>query len=65
MTRAIPTLSERTIIAAFRKAEAKARELHLIGDDDDVETIRKPLCRDGSGNASGPLGVALDLCYVA
>jgi hypothetical protein len=27
----------------------------------DVETIRKALCRDGSGNASGPLGVALDL----
>jgi ribonucleoside-diphosphate reductase alpha chain len=30
----------------------------------DVETIRKALCRDGSGNASGPLGAALDLCYV-
>jgi hypothetical protein len=27
----------------------------------DVETIRKALCRDGRGNASGPLGVALDL----
>ena len=27
----------------------------------DVQTIRKALCRDGSGNASGPLGVALDL----
>jgi hypothetical protein len=30
----------------------------------DVETIRKALCRDGSGKASGPLGAALDLCYV-
>jgi hypothetical protein len=27
----------------------------------DVETIRKALCRDGRGNASGPLGVALDI----
>jgi ribonucleoside-diphosphate reductase alpha chain len=27
----------------------------------DVETIRKALCRDSRGNASGPLGVALDL----
>jgi hypothetical protein len=27
----------------------------------DVETIRKALCRDGHGNASGPLGAALDL----
>src|SRR5690349_8801579 len=27
----------------------------------DVETIRKALCRDGRGDASGPLGVALDL----
>ena len=26
----------------------------------DVETIRKALCRDSHGNASGPLGVALD-----
>jgi hypothetical protein len=26
----------------------------------DVETIRKALCRDARGNASGPLGVALD-----
>ena len=26
----------------------------------DVETICRALCRDGSGNASGPLGVALD-----
>jgi hypothetical protein len=26
----------------------------------DVETIRKALCRDGRGNAGGPLGVALD-----
>ena len=31
----------------------------------DIQTIRKALCRDGSGNASGPLGAALDLCYVA
>jgi ribonucleoside-diphosphate reductase alpha chain len=31
----------------------------------DVETIRKALCRDGSGKASGPLGAALDLCYLA
>jgi ribonucleoside-diphosphate reductase alpha chain len=29
-----------------------------------VEVIRKALCRDGSGNASGPLGVALDLCVI-
>jgi len=27
----------------------------------DVETIRKALCRDARGSASGPLGVALDL----
>jgi hypothetical protein len=27
----------------------------------DIETIRKSLCRDGRGNASAPLGVALDL----
>ena len=26
----------------------------------DVETIRKALCRDGHGQASGPLGAALD-----
>jgi hypothetical protein len=31
----------------------------------DVETIRRALCRDGSGNASGPIRAALDLCYVA
>jgi hypothetical protein len=27
----------------------------------DIETVRRALCRDGRGNASGPLGVALDL----
>jgi hypothetical protein len=27
----------------------------------EIETIRKALCRDGRGNASGPLGFALDL----
>jgi hypothetical protein len=27
----------------------------------DVETIRKALCRDARGNASGPLGAALDM----
>jgi hypothetical protein len=27
----------------------------------DVETIRRALCRDSRGNASGPLGAALDL----
>jgi hypothetical protein len=27
----------------------------------EVETIRKALCRDGRGNASGPLGVTLDM----
>src|SRR5260370_37848866 len=27
----------------------------------DIETIRKALCRDSHGGASGPLGVALDL----
>jgi ribonucleoside-diphosphate reductase alpha chain len=26
----------------------------------DAETIRRALCRDSRGNASGPLGVALD-----
>jgi hypothetical protein len=26
----------------------------------DVETIRRALCRDARGNASGPLGVVLD-----
>ena len=27
----------------------------------DIETIRRALCRDGRGNASGPLGAALDM----
>jgi hypothetical protein len=27
----------------------------------DIETIRKALCRDAQGRASGPLGAALDL----
>ena len=27
----------------------------------DVETIRKALCRDSQGRASGPLGTALDI----
>jgi hypothetical protein len=27
----------------------------------DVETIRRALCRDARGNASGPLGAVLDL----
>ena len=27
----------------------------------DIETVRKALCRDSQGRASGPLGVALDL----
>jgi ribonucleoside-diphosphate reductase alpha chain len=27
----------------------------------DVETIRRALCRDNRGNATGPLGVALDM----
>ena len=27
----------------------------------DIETIRKALCRDSHGRASGPLGAALDL----
>ena len=27
----------------------------------DVETIRRALCRDSQGRASGPLGAALDL----
>src|SRR5947208_7736273 len=31
----------------------------------DVETIRKALCRDAAGRASGPLGVALDMLAVA
>ncbi len=26
-----------------------------------VETLRKALCRDGRGNATGPLGAALDM----
>ena len=30
----------------------------------DVETIRRALCRDSRGNASGPLGVALDMLMV-
>ena len=30
----------------------------------DVETVRRALCRDGSGKASGPLGVALDMCVI-
>jgi ribonucleoside-diphosphate reductase alpha chain len=31
----------------------------------DIDTIRKALCRDGQGRASGPLGVALDLLAVS
>lgn len=31
----------------------------------DFETIRKALCRDSHGNASGPLGVALDVLGAA
>jgi hypothetical protein len=27
----------------------------------DVETVRRALCRDARGNASGPLGAALDI----
>jgi hypothetical protein len=27
----------------------------------DIETIRRALCRDSQGRASGPLGVALDM----
>jgi hypothetical protein len=27
----------------------------------DIDAIRRALCRDGRGNASGPLGVALDM----
>jgi hypothetical protein len=27
----------------------------------ELETIRKALCRDGQGRASGPLGAALDI----
>jgi hypothetical protein len=27
----------------------------------DIDTIRRALCRDSRGNASGPLGVALDM----
>jgi ribonucleoside-diphosphate reductase alpha chain len=30
----------------------------------DVEVIRKALCRDARGNASGPLGVALDMLAI-
>jgi hypothetical protein len=26
-----------------------------------AETLRKALCRDANGNATGPLGIALDL----
>ena len=29
----------------------------------DPETIRRALCRDADGKASGPLGVALDLIF--
>jgi hypothetical protein len=29
-----------------------------------VEVIRKALCRDARGNASGPLGVALDMIAI-
>jgi hypothetical protein len=30
----------------------------------DIATIRKALCRDGRGNANGPLGVALDMLAI-
>jgi ribonucleoside-diphosphate reductase alpha chain len=30
----------------------------------DITTLRKALCRDARGNASGPLGVALDMLAI-
>ena len=30
----------------------------------DINVIRKALCRDGRGNASGPLGVVLDMLAI-
>jgi hypothetical protein len=33
----------------------------LLQHGAELDTIRKPLCRDARGNASGPLGAALDI----
>jgi hypothetical protein len=46
-------------------ADVHAREAAIVASialqhGVDAETIRRALCRDSRGNASGPLGVALD-----
>ena len=47
-------------------ADVNARDAAIVASiamqhGADVDTIRKALCRDGRGQASGPLGRALDL----
>jgi hypothetical protein len=46
-------------------ADTAARDSAVVGSialqfGAALETIRKALCRDARGNASGPLGIALD-----
>jgi hypothetical protein len=46
-------------------ADVNARDAAIVASialqfGADVETIRRPLCRDSQGRASGPLGTALD-----
>jgi hypothetical protein len=46
-------------------ADANARDSAIVASlalqhGADIETIRKALCRDSHGRASGPLGAALD-----
>ena len=42
------------------RARCRDRVLHRVQYGADLETIRKALCRDAQGRASGPLGCALD-----
>jgi hypothetical protein len=47
-------------------ADTNARDIAIVASlalqyGADIETIRKALCRDSHGRASGPLGTALDL----
>jgi ribonucleoside-diphosphate reductase alpha chain len=52
--------------AARRRADTAARDAAITASialqfGADAETIRRALCRDAAGHATGPLGVVLDL----
>jgi hypothetical protein len=49
------------IISANRTVRRRRQRFGALQFGADVETIRNALCRDGRGNASGPLGIALDM----